>query len=267
MKKCFTINCMRTKEDFIGYDKIISDGLFQGVELFYPYNVSAEQRELYTDEVRKLISKHNLEVVLHLPHGGANNLINNDYSINYEIVQRMKDASDYAHQFDAKRLTLHLGCAFKECERQKLLEKIVLVLQDLCDYVSAYGMDLMIENMPGFNELGYGVEEIYDLITESRKDNLKFILDTGHAHVSNYSIEDYIIKLSKHLYHIHFSDNDGSCDQHKPINQGNIDFVSVFEHLKLVGFNKLHCLEIIFKTYEDLIKYNEDIEKYNLYEK
>lgn len=267
MKKCFTINCMRTKEDFLGYDKIINDGLFQGVELFYPYNVSEEQRELYTSEVSKLLNKHNLEVVLHLPHGGANNLINNDYKINQEIVQRMKDAALYASKFNAKKLTLHLGCAFKECDRNQLLSAIVLVLQDLCDYVKEYQMNLMIENMPGFNELGYSVDEIYDLIINVDRDNLKFILDTGHAHVSDYKIEDYIIKLSKYLYHIHFSDNDGSCDQHKPINQGNIDFVSVFEHLKLVGYNELHCLEIIFKTYEDLIKYNQDIEQYNIYDK
>ena len=45
MKKCFTINCMRTKADFIEYEKLINEGLFQGVELFFPYNVSLEQRE------------------------------------------------------------------------------------------------------------------------------------------------------------------------------------------------------------------------------
>ena len=267
MKKCFTINCMRTKEDFVGYDKIISDGLFQGVELFYPYNVSEEQKDLYTSEVNKLLEKHQLEVVLHLPHGGKNNLVNEDYKVNTEVVQRMKDAALYASQFKAKKLTLHLGCAFKECDRNKLLEVVVDVLKDLCDYAKELKMNVMIENMPGFNELGYSVDEIKDLMEKTERENIKFILDTGHAHVSIYPIEEYIVKLSKYLYHIHFSDNDGSCDQHKPINQGNIDFVSVFEHLKLVGYKELHCLEIIFKTYEDLIKYNQDIEQYNLYDK
>lgn len=265
MKKCFTINCMRTKADFIEYEKLINEGLFQGVELFFPYNVSLEQREIYTNEVTNLLSLHNVEVVLHLPHGGLNNLVNNDYSINQEIVQRMKDASDYANRFNAKKLTLHLGRAFNECDRQKLLNKIVDVLQDLCDYVSKYQMNVMIENMPGVSELGYSPDEIKDLITKTNRKNLKFILDTGHAHVSKYPILEYIYKLSDDLYHIHFSDNDGSCDQHKPINQGNIDFTKVFLALKDVKFNQLHCLEIIFKTADDLKKYNCDIEKYNLY--
>lgn len=265
MKKCYTINCMRTKEDFIEYNKLISEGLFQGVELFYPYNVNEEQKNLYTNEVSKLLNNHNLEVVLHLPHGGVNNLVNNDYSHNYEIIQRMKDASDYASKFNAKKLTLHLGCAFKECNRDQLLDQIVIVLRELCDYVKKYQMHIMIENMPGFGELGYSVEEIKDLIERVNCDNLKFILDTGHAHVSAYSIEEYIIKLQKYLYHIHFSDNDGSCDQHKPINQGNIDFISVFENLKQIGYKELHCLEIIFKTADDLRRYNQDIEKYNIY--
>ena len=265
MKKCFTINCMRTKEDFASYDKLISEGLFQGVELFYPYNVSDEQKILYQEEVSKLTNKYNLDVVLHLPHGGANNLVNNDYSLNENILKRMKDAMDFASIYNVKKLTLHLGCAFKECDRNKLLDKIIIALRDLCDYASKYQMNVMIENMPEFNELGYSVDEIKYLIEQTDRKNLKFILDTGHAHVSIYSIEDYIINLSKYLYHIHFSDNDGSCDQHKAIGLGNIDFNMVFENLKKIGYQELHCLEIIFKTSDDLRKYNQDIEKFNIY--
>lgn len=265
MKKCFTINCMRTIEDFIEYDKLIKEGLFQGVELFYPYNVSDEQKNIYTNEVTKLIKNNNLEVVLHLPHGGLNNLVNSDYSINHEIIKRMKDASDYANLFNVKKLTLHLGCAFKESNREKLLDVICNTLKDLCDYVSKYQMVVMIENMPRDNELGYSPLEIYQLIQKVSCDNIKFILDTGHAHVSCYQIEEYIDLLKDYLYHIHFSDNDGSSDQHKAIGKGNIDFNKVFSALKKINYNHLHCLEIIFKTALDLRMYNQDIEKFNIY--
>ena len=78
MKVCFTINCMRTSDDFIGYDKLIKENKFQAIEIFYPYNVSLEQRKLYEDNLTKLLSDNKLEVVLHLPHGGKNNFINPD---------------------------------------------------------------------------------------------------------------------------------------------------------------------------------------------
>ena len=42
-------------------------------------------------------------------------------------------------------------------------------------------MFVMIENMPGSGELWYSPKEILEIINEVNLDNLKFILDTGHA--------------------------------------------------------------------------------------
>lgn len=266
MKKCFTINCMRTREDFIDYDQIITDKIFQGVELFYPYNVDDDQTKLYTEEVTKLVNNHQeLEVVLHLPHGGSNNLVTKEYAINDVIIQRMKDAITYASQFRVKKLTLHLGSAYQNysCDRQKLIDKVIEALNILCDYAKQYEMNVMVENMPRDVELGYSVDELEYIFQNSKKDNLKFILDTGHAHVSSYEVTDYIIRLSKYLYHMHFSDNHGSTDEHKPINTGTIDFVKVFTELNKINYNELHCLEILFNKASDQVGYAKTIEEYN----
>lgn len=266
MKKCFTINCMRTKEDFIDYDKIITDNIFQGVELFYPYNVDEEQAKLYTEEVTKLINNHkNLEVVLHLPHGGTNNLLTKDYELNGPVIERMKDAILYASKFRVKKLTLHLGSAFKnyDCNRDKLVDKVIEALEILCDYAWQYEMYVMIENMPRDIELGYTVSELEYIFTNCKKDNLKFILDTGHAHVSCCEVTDYITRLGKYLYHMHFSDNHGLTDEHKPINTGTIDFVKVFTELNNIKYNGLHCLEILFNKASDQVGYANTIEEYN----
>ena len=269
MKKCFTINAMRKPVDFLGYDKIITDGIFCGVELFFPYNVSDEQKVIYQDEVTKLLSKHQMEVVLHLPHGGENDLITCDYKRNEKIIERMKDAIVFASLFKARKLTLHLGSAYldKNVSRDKLIDKLIDVLKELCDYASKYKMALMIENMPREKELGYSPKEILDIIKRVDKPNLKFIYDTGHAHVSSYDDLEYIDLLKDYLYHIHFSDNHGISDEHKPIGEGTIDFKSLFKKLNEIKYPELHCLEIIFKDYNDLVDYAGRIEKYNyLYE-
>lgn len=265
MKKCFTINAMRLPVDFIGYDKIISDGIFCGVELFYPYNVSDEQKKIYGEEVKKLLTKHKIDVVLHLPHGGTNNLVSPDYSPNEEIIKRMKDAIDFANIYNAKKLTLHLGSAYENLglSRDKLIDTLIIVLSDLCDYALKYDMKIMIENMPRETELGYGPNEILDIIKRVNKDNLKFIMDTGHAHVSSFNELDYIDILHDYLYHMHFSDNHGISDEHKPIGSGNIDFVKLFKKLNEYKYNNLHCLEILFNDYHDLINYANKIEEFN----
>ncbi len=266
MKKCFTINCMRRSEDFDGYEKIIKDGLYQGVELFYPYNTSEGQRALYDTRVKKIIDELNPEVVLHLPHGHNNDLIGTDSS---EVVKRFKDAISYAHNFGAKKLTLHLGSYKEYSTRVDAINDVVLVVKDLCEYAYSINnnLNIMIENMPGFNELGYSPEEILYIIKRVDMPNIKFILDTGHAHCSKYPVKEYINLLKDYLYHIHFSDNNGERDEHKRVNSGTIDFNEVFTELNKIGYKELHCMEVIFKEYTDLIEYAKDIDIYDKFYK
>ena len=43
IKQCFTINQHRTTEEFNSYEELIKQGLFQGIEIFYPYDKTEEQ--------------------------------------------------------------------------------------------------------------------------------------------------------------------------------------------------------------------------------
>ncbi len=262
MKKCFTINCMRNDADFDGYEEIIKQNIYQGVELFFPYNVSEEQRKLYNKRVDKLIESFDVEVVLHLPHGLNNDLIGEN---SQEVLQRMKDAITYASSKKAKKVTLHLGSYPLEMTRENAINEVIFPVTKLCEHAKKYDIQVMIENMPGIRELGYSPEEILYIIKRVNKENLKFILDTGHAHCSDYEITEYISLLDKYLYHMHFSDNSGARDEHKRVNSGTIDFVKVFKALNAIKYNQLHCMEVIFKEYTDLIEYAKDIDIYDKY--
>lgn len=273
MKKCFTVNCMRTNEDFDGYEMLIRENIYQAVELFYPYNVSDVQRNLYTNRVNKLIKMANdeninLEVVLHLPHGPKNDLLGNQLDVlSNDVMNRMKKAIDYANLFNVKKLTLHLGSYKGYNTREEAINEVITLVQDLCDYAHKYNMFIMIENMPGYNELGYSPEEILYIIKRVNKDNIKFILDTGHAHCSSYPLSEYVNLLNEYLYHMHFNDNNGERDEHKRVNSGTIDFKKLFEELNKIGYKELHCMEVLFKTYQDLIDYAKDIDIYDIFYK
>lgn len=262
MKKCFTVNCMRNNDDFDGYEKLISEGIYQGVELFFPYNVSLEQRDLYNKRVDELIEKCHPEVVLHLPHGKNNDLICENKE---EVFQRMCDAISYAASKKAKRLTLHLGSYPLEMSREEAINKVTEVVKKLCEFAYKYNLDIMIENMPSERELGYSPEEILYIIKRTHMPNIKFILDTGHANCSKYDLLDYVDILQDYLSHMHFSDNNGLTDEHKRVNSGTIDFVSLFKALNKINYNKLHCMEVLFKNYTDLIEYAKDIDIYDKY--
>lgn len=251
---------MRNAEDFLGYHELIEKGIYQGVEIFYPYNVSKEQAEFYTTSISKLKNKFpNLEMVMHLPHGKQNSLTDEYLENSYNL---MIDAIEYADRFGIKKLTLHLGSVKAEKERSLYIVEISNVLRKLCEYSSKYGMFLMIENMPGTNELGVGVDELLEIIQRTNCENLKFILDTGHANVANVSIPELIYTLKDYLFHLHFNDNDGVKDQHKRMHQGNINFKEMFIALDKIGYNELHCMEVIFHNYNELYEFSSDLDIY-----
>lgn len=259
MKKCFTINPFRTTEDFRDYEKLLDDNIYQAIEIFFPYNLSEENQKIYFENVKRIKEKFDIEVVMHLPHGPENNLC--DFLDYNKIIDRMEKGMDFTSHFNTRKLTLHLGQVDKTIAREKHIEHIVKVLKELCLYAKKCEMNVMIENMPQDNELGYSPYEIKEIIDKVNLDNLKFILDTGHAHVSSYSNIEYIEVLKDKLYHMHFSDNNGSTDQHKRIGLGNIDFVEIFKKLHEVNYDKLHCMEVIFEKADELREFATDIEK------
>jgi sugar phosphate isomerase/epimerase len=116
--------------------------------------------------------------------------------------------------------------------------------------------------MPGDGEYGYSPSELLELFVKVNKENLKFIFDTGHAHVSEYDDVSYLYLLKDYLFHIHYSDNDGSRDAHARIGSGTIDFERHFEVLKEIKYNELHCMEIIHPKISDLEDYALDVKKF-----
>ena len=123
IKQCFTINQHRTTEEFNSYEELIKQGLFQGIEIFYPYDKTEEQKEIYRQNVLNLM-KYNIEVVLHLPHGFKSDLLNeNEYEV---ILQRFKDAIDFAEEF--KDVVIH-SLRRSDCVSQSGKKFFVLLME------------------------------------------------------------------------------------------------------------------------------------------
>ena len=247
MRKCFTINPYRNTEDFKSYYPLVENR-------FFPYTLSEEGIKVYKQNADKFV-KMNAEMVLHLPHGKENDLCDFD---NFNLVfTRMKDAITFGKDLNVGKYTLHLGFS-NNGSRNKLITHLVKVVSQLCDY--AGNALIMIENMPGESEMGYSPEEIEEIIVKVNKPNVKFILDTGHANVSDYVIDNYITKLFPYLSHIHLSDNKGKRDEHAPLGTGNIDFKNVFKLLE--SYEGLYCLEVLYKDVNDLLANSKILDSY-----
>lgn len=150
---------------------------------------------------------------------------------------------------------MHLGYVNVELARDQYIKHILSVLKKLCTFAASLGLALMIENMPSNSELGYAPEEIRTIIEQVGADNLGFIYDTGHAHVSEFPDLSYLDVLGKYLWHCHLNDNHGQKDEHLAFGKGNFDFSSFFKKTINLGYQGLYCLEILFNDANDLRSY------------
>lgn len=251
---CFTITSLRSSKTIREFRELISKKLFQGIEIFYPYNLDEEGMQRYKEDIEYILKGHDdVEVVMHLPHGVENDLISQD-----NIMLRYFNAIDYAGYFNVKKFTLHLGSKLKE----DYLERCIKNVEKLCDYANHYDACIMIENMPADNEIGSNLEELEYIFKTVNKKNLKFIYDTGHGHVALKDTDkeiEMIKKMRPYLAHMHINDNDSTKDMHARIGSGNVDFKKIFSELD--DYEGLYCLEILFNDYKDLKEYREDILK------
>lgn len=255
IRKCFTVNQNRRKEEIEDFEKMLLENIFVGCEFFYPYNKTIDEQNEYIANISNYL-KYNIEFVCHLPHGRLNNLATyQDIDI---TMQRFKDAIDFASKLPTKKLTLHPGEVDGTLSKEEAIVVASTHIKELCQYASKYNMTIMLENLVGANELMKTPEEYFELKRLINEPNLKFIFDVAHYHASHQKdgytkdILNFVDQVKDDLVHLHISDNNGLADQHTKIGLGNIDFYSYFNKLQEIGYNGLYSSEILFNTSDEL---------------
>lgn len=257
IRKCYTINPNRTKEEIKNYQFLLEKGIYQGVEIFYPYRKTLEEIETYKNAILEYKKINNVEFVCHLPYGNDSNLATlKDID---EIMDRFRRAIDFANAFGVKKLTLHPGFHDFTVDRTKAIKLAAEHIKQLCQYASQYNMYIMLENLISDNELMRTTDEYFELKDLISEKNLKFIFDVAHFHCSKFcsntnDIITFLHAVKDDLMHLHISDNDGTKDMHARIGVGIIDFNTYFNELERIGYKGLYSSEVLFNSADDLLQ-------------
>jgi len=83
-------------------------------------------------------------------------------------------------------------------------------------------------------------EQAERLVREVALDNVKIMVDTFHMNIEEASPSNAIRKFGEKIIHIHLADNTRA-----PPGKGNIDFESIFNALKNVGYNRYLTMEFM----------------------
>lgn len=124
----------------------------------------------------------------------------------------------------------------------EIRERNIVALKELGEYVKDTELVICIENLNVF-PITAGV--ILNMLTELDENHFAICLDTGHLHMNNGDLIEFIRKAGHRIKALHIADNEGKTDQHMmPCGKGSIDFVSVFKEIKKFNYGELYNLEI-----------------------
>ena len=112
----------------------------------------------------------------------------------------------------------------------------------LSDMAKEMGVNLLVENL---RPQGYGMvfvqAEFIDLFRQLP--DVGCLIDTGHLRLSDWSFTEVMSALAHKIHAYHINDTYGLLDEHKPVGQGVIDWMSFFRDYKRFTPNAEMVLE------------------------
>ena len=156
-------------------------------------------------------------------------------------------------QYDSENVT-NYGAKWRyrlspEFSWERQWEVLVESVKWCAQKAKAVGLKLIIE--PRVGEIINNTDSMLRLIEAVNEPNLGAILDTGHQYAQKEILPLSVAKLKDRLMYLHLSDNDSTKNDHFVPGQGTIDWVGLFEALKLNNYQGYAGLDIA-RTNEEL---------------
>ncbi len=114
-------------------------------------------------------------------------------------------------------------------------ENAVTLVGELAGVAKRKGLILTVETRA--NDVFSSTDAVMNLLRESQAKNVGVILDVAHVHAGKEYLALVIPKLAGLIKLVHLSDNDGTNAYHNSPGQGNIDFPSIIQSLRRVGYD------------------------------
>jgi sugar phosphate isomerase/epimerase len=172
-----------------------------------------------------------------------------------------KEFIDLARGIGARYLIIHCGVYFRQF-RPRVEECLVRTLKEATAYAERWGIPLLIENMnripqtpagkpwdlslepPEISYLGITVEELAEIYSQVNSPMLGFSLNVAHAHLLAGDFLPFLKAFGDKLGNVQISDNNGITDEHLPVGEGTVDFISLVRQLKTMDYQGTLSLSV-----------------------
>jgi len=236
---------------------IVSGLGFKAIELsavrphiYYPEDYTKEE----VRKIRELTRSAGLKVVgLHADDGSAffSNLTHHNEKVRRWKINNLKTSAELASLLGTNIITTTSGyyCSVGT-RKEKAWEWAKQGLSEAAQECANHGVVIALEPCPG--TLIADSRDGLLLVEQIGLDNVKVLLDTGHAMMSFHSSwrengphpVDSVYELKEHLVYVHLDDNNGVEDEHLVPGTGVIDFEAVLDALRDIKYRGYLSLEL-----------------------
>lgn len=214
-----------------------------------------ESKGASIEEVKAIITKHDLKTTIHCPIMDIN-ITSPNKGIRQESLKQTFAAIDLAKALDSEIVVIHPGHMFSSREPFKIhWEYQVDSIKQILQYGKTKQVLVTIENMDSDKEI-VSIKDWADLkkLFKDCQSEQRFVtLDTTHLR-STEQILNFIELAGPNITHLHLSD--GTLKQmHLPLFTGNLDLQAIAQALVSVGYGGICSLEcFIPQNDEQLLK-------------
>ena len=177
------------------------------------------------------------------------------------VVEHFKEFIDLARGLGARYLIIHCGVYFRQF-RARVEECLVQTLKEAAAYAERWGVLLLIENMnripqtlagkpwdlsfeqPEISYLGITMEDLAEVYSRVNSTMLGFSLNVAHAHLLAGGFLPFLKAFGDKLGNVQISDNNGITDEHLPVGDGTVDFISLVRQLKTMDYQETLSLSV-----------------------
>ncbi len=164
-----------------------------------------------------------------------------DPKIRRVSLERMEQVIRLIPIFQPRWVVCHGGYEARHYQdrQEDWLKNNTESLERLLSLLEGTGVPLMVENV--FEREPGRLKDLFEAISSAE---LRFCLDVGHHRLfSRTDLEDWLDALGPQLGMLHLHDNQGQWDDHLALGRGCIDFLGLFNQLKIRGLRPFVTIE------------------------
>lgn len=206
----------------------------------YPDHLTSDYRK----EIRRILDGEGLALVSMLPAPGGGpgfNVASPNRLERDAALDQYRKVGDLCAEWGGTTLLYVAGWQVFGTSREDAWAWSRDNLASLADHCTSIGITVAVEPTSADSNLVDSCDDVMAMLRQVAKPNVKAMFDTYHTLYRNEVPTDYVHRLGEDLAHIHLADVN-----REPPGSGVVDYVSLIEALKTVGYDGYLTMEIGF---------------------